>query len=107
MGVHMCVFTCVHMTVREVPHRSSIPSAGRDFLYNVMQGTYRYLNGQCIKVAIKILVEALENKDEIMQEAKTMSVLDHENIVRLIGGWGRWMHMGGADGWVAPIGGLC
>ena len=72
-----------------------------------MQGTYRYPNGQCIKVAIKILkeVKAVKNKDEIMQEADTMSVLDHENIVQLIGGWGRWMHMGWADGWVVLIGG--
>ena len=62
-----------------------------------MQGTYRYPNGQRVDVAIKILkeVEALNPKHEIMREADTMSVLDHENIVRLIGGWG-WL-VGVAD----------
>lgn len=54
---------------------------------NVMQGTYRYPNGRHVDVAVKILkeVEALNPKHEIMREADTMSVLDHENIVRLIG----------------------
>ena len=85
--VQVCVCVCVSSPTRPLP--STTPT-GHGSFGNVMQGTYRYPNGRCIDVAIKILkeVEALNPKHEIMREADTMSVLDHENIVRLIGGWG-------------------
>ena len=83
------VCVCVCLSSPTCPLPSTTPT-GHGSFGNVMQGTYRYPNGRCIDVAIKILkeVEALNPKHEIMREADTMSVLDHENIVRLIGGWG-------------------
>ena len=84
----MCLYNYLYL--RECPHTELLPVTGHGSFGNVMQGTYRYPNGRRIEVAVKILkeVEALNPKHEIMREADTMSVLDHENIVRLIGGWG-------------------
>lgn len=53
----------------------------------VMKGIYRHPSVGTVEVALKVLKdrESPNPRHEIMKEADTMSQLDHENIVRLIG----------------------
>ena len=52
-----------------------------------MKGIYRHPSVGTVEVALKVLKdrESPNPRHEIMKEADTMSQLDHENIVRLIG----------------------